>query len=54
MVNLVTKKLLYSPDVVVGFEIFKIAQKTKKLALRYLNGHPLGVLYRCPGVPRGT
>ena len=31
-VNLVTKKFVYSSDIVVGFEIFKIAQETKKLA----------------------
>ena len=28
------KKITYSPDIVVGFEIFKIAQETKKLASR--------------------
>ena len=43
-VNLVTKNFLYSPDVVVGFEIFKIAQKTKKLAFAVPKWAP----------PRGT
>ena len=31
-VNLVTKKFVYSSDIVVGFENFEIGQKTKKLA----------------------
>ena len=52
------KKFVYSSDIVVGFEIFKIAQETKKLAPRAPEwasprGYPVGP-QGCPEVPRGV
>jgi hypothetical protein len=48
----IVKNLLeQSLEIVVGFEIFEIAQKTKKLALSsYLVAAPRGA-YECPGIP---
>ena len=53
-VNLVTKKFVYSSDIVVGFENFEIGQKTKKLAPTAPDwGYPVGA-QECPEVVRSA
>ena len=50
----VTKKFVYSSDIVVGFENFEIGQKTKKLAPTAPDwGYPVGA-QECPEVVRSA